>query len=437
MSIKTTTSSGKWEFWIDRGGTFTDIVAKAPDGSLKNSKYLSENPEQYKDAAIQGIRDFLKIDVNEKIQDLDVDCVKMGTTVATNALLERKGDRTLLLITEGFRDLLRIGYQARPKLFDFNIILPTPIYEMVAEIKERLNAAGEIIEPLDEVKAREDLKLARAKGIKSVAIALMHGYLNPIHEKQIAQIATEEGFEQISFSNEISPLMKLVGRADTTVIDAYLSPILKRYVDQISSEFNKDYTAQLLFMQSNGGLTDANVFRGKDAILSGPAGGVVGMVKTAQIAGFEKLIGFDMGGTSTDVCHYKGEFERSFETEVAGARVRAPMMDIHTVAAGGGSILFYRDGRFQVGPESAGANPGPACYRRGGPLTVTDCNVMLGKLQPFHFPSVFGPNADQPIDVSVVEKRFNEFAEEISVKNRAKKVGSCRISEWVFANSCI
>ena len=306
MSIKTTTSSGKWEFWIDRGGTFTDIVAKAPDGSLKNSKYLYENPEQYKDAAIQGIRDFLKIDVNEQIQDLDVDCVKMGTTVATNALLERKGDRTLLLITEGFRDLLRIGYQARPKLFDFNIILPTPIYEMVAEIKERLNAAGEIIEPLDEVKAREDLKLARANGIKSVAIALMHGYLNPIHEKQIAQIATEEGFEQISFSNEISPLMKLVGRADTTVIDAYLSPILKRYVDQISSEFNKDYTAQLLFMQSNGGLTDANVFRGKDAILSGPAGGVVGMAKTAQIAGFEKLIGFDMGGTSTDVCHYNG-----------------------------------------------------------------------------------------------------------------------------------
>ena len=428
MSIKTTTSSGKWEFWIDRGGTFTDIVAKAPDGSLKNSKYLSENPEQYKDAAIQGIRDFLKIDVNEKIQDLDVDCVKMGTTVATNALLERKGDRTLLLITEGFRDLLQIGYQARPKLFDFNIILPTPIYEMVAEIKERLNAAGEIIEPLDEVKAREDLKLARAKGIKSVAIALMHGYLNPIHEKQIAQIATEEGFEQISFSNEISPLMKLVGRADTTVIDAYLSPILKRYVDQISSEFNKDYTAQLLFMQSNGGVTDANVFRGKDAILSGPAGGVVGMVKTAQIAGFEKLIGFDMGGTSTDVCHYKGEFERSFETEVAGARVRAPMMDIHTVAAGGGSILFYRDGRFQVGPESAGANPGPACYRRGGPLTVTDCNVILGKLQPFHFPSVFGPNADQPIDVSVVEKRFNEFAEEISLKTGQKRLAPVELA---------
>ena len=380
MSIKTTTSIGKWEFWIDRGGTFTDIVAKAPDGSLKNSKYLSENPEQYKDAAIQGIRDFLKIDNNEKIQGSDVDCVKMGTTVATNALLERKGDRTLLLITEGFRDLLRIGYQARPKLFDFNIILPTPIYEIVGEIKERLDAEGEIIEPLDELKAREILKSARVKGIKSVAIALMHSYLNPIHEKRIAQIAADEGFEQISISHEISPLMKLVGRADTTVIDAYLSPILRRYVAQISSEFNSDYAAQLLFMQSNGGLTDANVFRGKDAILSGPAGGVVGMVKTAQIAGFEKLIGFDMGGTSTDVCHYNGEFERSFETEVAGARVRAPMMDIHTVAAGGGSILFFRDGRFQVGPDSAGANPGPACYRRGGPLTVTDCNVMLGKL---------------------------------------------------------
>ncbi|MDA9672155.1 hydantoinase B/oxoprolinase family protein [Paracoccaceae bacterium] len=429
MSIKTTTSSGKWEFWIDRGGTFTDIVAKAPDGSLKNSKYLSENPEQYKDAAIQGIRDFLKINNNEKIQGSDVDCVKMGTTVATNALLERKGDRTLLLITEGFRDLLRIGYQARPKLFDFNIILPTPIYEIVGEIKERLDAEGEIIEPLDVSNARETLKSARVKGIKSVAIALMHSYLNPIHEKRIAQIAADEGFEQISISYEISPLMKLVGRADTTVIDAYLSPILRRYVAQLSSEFNSDYASQLLFMQSNGGLTDANVFRGKDAILSGPAGGVVGMVKTAQIAGFEKLIGFDMGGTSTDVCHYKGEFERSFETEVAGARVRAPMMDIHTVAAGGGSILFFRDGRFQVGPESAGANPGPACYRRGGPLTVTDCNVMLGKLQPSHFPRVFGLNADQPIDVSVVENKFKEFAEEISLKTGNKPLSAIDLAD--------
>ena len=388
MSIKTTTSSGKWEFWIDRGGTFTDIVARAPDGSLKNSKYLSENPEQYKDAAIQGIRDFLKIGKNEKIQDLDVDCVKMGTTVATNALLERKGDRTLLLITKGFRDLLRIGYQARPKLFEFDIKLPMPIYELVAEVKERLDAGGKVIEALDEPAVYQALRAARAEGIKSVAIALMHSYLNPVHEKRVAQIAASEGFEQISVSHEISPLMKLVGRADTTVIDAYLSPILKRYVSQISSEFDQDHQAKLLFMQSNGGLTDANMFRGKDAILSGPAGGVVGMVKTAKIAGFDKLIGFDMGGTSTDVCHYNGQFERSFETEVAGARVRAPMMDIHTVAAGGGSILFFRDGRLQVGPESAGANPGPACYRRGGPLTVTDCNVMLGKLQPLHFPRV-------------------------------------------------
>ncbi len=429
MSIKTTNSSGKWEFWIDRGGTFTDIVAKSPDGTFKNSKYLSENPEQYKDAAIQGIRDFLKIDTNEKIQDLNVDCIKMGTTVATNALLERKGDRTLLLITEGFRDLLRIGYQARPKLFDFNIILPVPIYEMVGEVKERLGAQGEVIKLLDEAKARDDLKSARAKGIKSVAIALMHSYLNPIHEKRIAEIAADEGFEQISISYEISPLMKLVGRADTTVIDAYLSPILKRYVAQISSEFDTDYTAQLLFMQSNGGLTDANVFRGKDAILSGPAGGVVGMVKTAQIAGFEKLIGFDMGGTSTDVCHYNGEFERSFETEVAGARVRAPMMDIHTVAAGGGSILSFRDGRFQVGPESAGADPGPACYRRGGPLTVTDCNVMLGKLQPLHFPCVFGPNADQPIDFLVVENKFNEFAKEIAIKTMDKPLSAIELAE--------
>ena len=429
MSTKINSTSGKWEFWIDRGGTFTDIVAKSPNGSFKNSKYLSENPEQYKDAAIQGIRDFLKIGQNEKIQNLEVRCVKMGTTVATNALLERKGDRVLLLITEGFGDLLRIGYQARPKLFDFNIILPAPIYEMVSEIKERLDAEGQIIEPLDEAQARKSLKLARAKGIKSVAIAFMHSYLNPIHEKQIAQIAADEGFEQISVSHEISPLMKLVGRADTTVIDAYLSPILKRYVSQVTSEFDKNYTAQLLFMQSNGGLTDANVFRGKDAILSGPAGGVVGMVKTAKIAGFEKLIGFDMGGTSTDVCHYDGEFERSFETEVAGARVRAPMMDIHTVAAGGGSILFFRDGRFQVGPESAGASPGPACYRRGGPLTVTDCNVMLGKLQPLHFPHVFGPNADQPIDVSVVENRFKEFAEEISIKTGNKPLSAIELAD--------
>ena len=429
MSIKTTNSSGKWEFWIDRGGTFTDIVAKSPDGAFKNSKYLSENPEQYKDAAIQGIRDFLKIDGNKKIQDLNVDCVKMGTTVATNALLERKGDQTLLLITEGFRDLLRIGYQARPKLFDFNIILPTPIYEMVGEIKERLDAQGEVIKPLNEAKAREDLKSARTKGIKSVAIALMHSYLNPVHELRLAQIAADEGFEQISISYEISPLMKLVGRADTTVIDAYLSPIIKRYVSQVSSEFDENYTAQLLFMQSNGGLTDANVFRGKDAILSGPAGGVVGMVKTAKIAGFDKLIGFDMGGTSTDVCHYNGEYERSFETEVAGARVRAPMMDIHTVAAGGGSILFFRDGRFQVGPESAGADPGPACYRRGGPLTVTDCNVMLGKLHPLHFPCVFGPNADQPIDFLVVENKFKEFAEEISIKTGNKTLSAIELAD--------
>ena len=429
MSIKTTTSSGKWEFWIDRGGTFTDIVARAPDGSLKNSKYLSENPEQYKDAAIQGIRDFLKIGKNEKIQDLDVDCVKMGTTVATNALLERKGDRTLLLITKGFRDLLRIGYQARPKLFEFDIKLPMPIYELVAEVKERLDAGGKVIEALDEPAVYQALRAARAEGIKSVAIALMHSYLNPVHEKRVAQIAASEGFEQISVSHEISPLMKLVGRADTTVIDAYLSPILKRYVSQISSEFDQDHQAKLLFMQSNGGLTDANMFRGKDAILSGPAGGVVGMVKTAKIAGFDKLIGFDMGGTSTDVCHYNGQFERSFETEVAGARVRAPMMDIHTVAAGGGSILFFRDGRLQVGPESAGANPGPACYRRGGPLTVTDCNVMLGKLQPLHFPRVFGPNADQPIDIEAVEKSFQEFAEEISIKTGNKPLSGVELAE--------
>jgi len=409
-----------WQFWVDRGGTFTDIVGRRPDGSIVTRKLLSENPEQYRDAAVQGIRDLLELPAGAPIPPGAIEAVKMGTTVATNALLERKGERTLLLITQGFGDLLRIGYQNRPTLFDLKVELPELLYERVAEVPERLDADGSVVRPLDAAAARAALRRARADGIDGVAIALLHGYLNPDHEARVAAIAAEEGFGQISVSHRVSPLAKLVSRGDTTVVDAYLSPILRRYVDQVAEELGADgagadgSVTRLMFMQSNGGLTDARLFQGKDAILSGPAGGVVGMVKTGELAGHDRLIGFDMGGTSTDVCHYAGRYERSFETEVAGVRMRAPMMNIHTVAAGGGSILFFRDGRFQVGPESAGANPGPACYRRGGPLTVTDCNVMLGKLQPHHFPAVFGPNADRPLDAAIVREKFEAMAATIS-----------------------
>ena len=403
-----------WQFWVDRGGTFTDIVARKPDGSLATHKLLSENPERYRDAAVQGIREMLGLGADDPVPAGVIEAVKMGTTVATNALLERKGDRTLLLITEGFGDLLRIGHQARPQLFDLHIVLPELLYERVAEVTERLDAQGEVVTELDETSARAALKAAKADGIDSVAIAFMHGYQNPEHEARVAAIALEEGFGQISTSHQTSPLMKLVPRGDTTVVDAYLSPILRRYVDQVSDALGDD--TRLMFMQSNGGLTDAKLFQGKDAILSGPAGGVVGMVKTAELAGHDRLIGFDMGGTSTDVCHYAGAFERSFETEVAGVRMRAPMMNIHTVAAGGGSILHFADGRFQVGPDSAGADPGPACYRRGGPLTVTDCNVMLGKLQPAHFPAVFGAQGDQPMDADTVRAKFEAMAADIAAE---------------------
>ncbi|MEO9903138.1 hydantoinase B/oxoprolinase family protein [Nisaea sp.] len=401
-----------WQFWVDRGGTFTDIVARRPDGALDTHKLLSENPERYRDAAVQGIRELLGLADGAAVPAGTIDSVKMGTTVATNALLERKGDRTLLLITEGFGDLLRIGHQARPRIFDLQITLPELLYERVAEVHERLDADGETVTPLDEDSVRTVLRKAKEDGIDSVAIAFMHSYLNPAHEARVAAIAAEEGFGQISASHQTSPLMKLVPRGDTAVVDAYLSPILRRYVNQVSDALGGE--GRLMFMQSNGGLTDATLFQGKDAILSGPAGGVVGMVKTGELAGYDRLIGFDMGGTSTDVCHYAGTYERSFETEVAGVRMRAPMMNIHTVAAGGGSILHFRDGRFQVGPDSAGADPGPACYRRGGPLTVTDCNVMLGKLQPSHFPAVFGPNADQPLDAAVVRGKFEVLAREIA-----------------------
>ncbi|GAB5469992.1 MAG: hydantoinase B/oxoprolinase family protein [Rhodospirillales bacterium] len=413
-----------WQFWIDRGGTFTDVVARRPDGALITRKLLSENPERYRDAAVAGIRDLLELAAGAPIPPGQVEAVKMGTTVATNALLERKGERCLLLITEGFGDLLRIGYQNRPRLFDLKIVLPELLYERAAEVPERLDAQGRVLRPLDAVAARAALQAAYDDGIRAVAIAFLHAYINPEHEDRVAAIAEEIGFTQVSTSQRTSPMMKLVSRGDTTVVDAYLSPILRRYVDQVrdalgggqdgAQDDNRGAAPRLLFMQSNGGLTDADFFQGKDAILSGPAGGVVGMAKTAEQAGFSQVIGFDMGGTSTDVCHYAGSYERSFETEVAGVRMRAPMMNIHTVAAGGGSILSFRDGRFQVGPESAGANPGPACYRRGGPLTVTDCNVMLGKVQPAHFPRVFGPEGDQPLDAVVVRAKFEALAAEIA-----------------------
>ncbi|MCK5778834.1 MAG: hydantoinase B/oxoprolinase family protein [Rhodospirillales bacterium] len=405
-----------WQIWIDRGGTFTDLVARKPNGELISHKLLSENPEQYEDAALQGIRDMLGLDKNDPIPPGKVDAVKMGTTVATNALLERKGDRTALVITKGFGDALRIGYQNRPRLFDMNIKLPELVYERVLEADERMAVDGEVLKALDEDALRKGLQDIYDDGIRSVAIAFLHGYKHTEHEIRAGEIAKDVGFTQISVSHQVSPLIKLVSRGDTTVVDAYLSPILRRYVDRVAADLEAGGSdgPRLMFMQSNGGLTDAKLFQGKDSILSGPAGGVVGMVRTAQIAGFDNIIGFDMGGTSTDVAHFDGEYERSLENVVAGVRMRAPMMNIHTVAAGGGSILMFDGARFRVGPESAGANPGPACYRRGGPLAVTDCNVMLGKIQPQFFPSVFGPNADEPLDGDAVKTKFDELADRIA-----------------------
>ena len=400
----------RWQFWIDRGGTFTDVVARRPDGALVTHKLLSENPEHYRDAAVQGIRELMGVAPGEAIPGAEIEVVKMGTTVATNALLERKGDRTLLVITEGFHDALRIAYQARPRLFDLNIVLPELLYETVVEVPERVTAHGEVLVPVDLDKTRQGLQAAYNDGIRAVAIVFMHGYRYTAHEIAVAELARSIGFTQVSSSHEASPLMKLVGRGDTTVVDAYLSPILRRYVDQVASELRG---VNLMFMQSNGGLVDARLFQGKDAILSGPAGGIVGAVQTTTDGGFDRIITFDMGGTSTDVAHYDGEYERAFETLVAGVRVRAPMMMIHTVAAGGGSICFFDGSRYRVGPESAGANPGPAAYRRGGPLAVTDCNVMLGKLQPEFFPAVFGPGQDEPLDRDVVHTKFAALAAEI------------------------
>jgi 5-oxoprolinase (ATP-hydrolysing) len=400
-----------WQFWIDRGGTFTDVVGRRPDGSLVTHKLLSDNPERYADAALQGIRDLLGLAPDGDLREAAIDCVKMGTTVATNALLERKGERTLLVVTKGFGDALRIAYQNRPKLFDRHIVLPELLYERVVEIDERVTAQGEVLRPPDLAAARVAMSEAFATGIRSAAVVLLHGYRTPDHEERVAALARAIGFTQVSVGNRISPLMKLVGRGDTTVVDAYLSPILRRYVGRVAAELG---ATRLLFMQSNGGLVDARLFQGKDAILSGPAGGIVGAVRTATAGGFERIIGFDMGGTSTDVSHYAGEYERGFETMVAGVRMRAPMMTINTVAAGGGSICSFDGGRYRVGPESAGAAPGPACYRRGGPLTVTDCNVMLGKLQPEFFPRLFGPGGDQTLDAAIVAERFAALAETIA-----------------------
>ncbi|MBL8325687.1 MAG: hydantoinase B/oxoprolinase family protein [Rubrivivax sp.] len=402
--------SSRWQFWIDRGGTFTDIVGRRPDGGLETLKLLSENPEQYQDAAVEGIRRLLGLKAGEAITPERVECVKMGTTVATNALLERKGDRTLLVTTLGFRDALRIAYQARPRLFDRHIVLPELLYERVVEAHERVGAHGDVLVPLDEARLRGELQTAFDAGIRSVAIVFMHGYRYTSHEQAAARVARELGFTQVSVSHVVSPLMKLVGRGDTTVVDAYLSPILRRYVDQVANQMPG---VRLFFMQSSGGLTEAHHFQGKDAILSGPAGGIVGMVRTAVAGGHDKVIGFDMGGTSTDVSHYAGEFERAFETLVAGVRMRAPMMSIHTVAAGGGSLLQFDGARLRVGPESAGANPGPASYRRGGPLAVTDANVMLGKIQPAYFPKVFGPKANEALDRDGVVAKFEAMAAQV------------------------
>ena len=439
-------ANGTWDFWIDRGGTFTDVIARRPDNSLVAHKLLSEHPAAYRDAAVQGIRDLMGIAPSEPIPADQIGAVKMGTTVATNALLERKGERTLLLISKGFRDALKIGYQARPKIFARQIIKPEMLYEEVAEVDERVRADGTVEAAPDLVTIRGLLVDALARGINAVAIVFLHAYRYPEHEQRVAALARELGFPQVSVSHEISPLVKLVGRGDTTVVDAYLSPIIRRYVAKVASEIapaakNKDASGarapHLMFMMSSGGLTMADLFQGKDAILSGPAGGVVGMAETGREAGFARLIGFDMGGTSTDVSHFDGEYERAFETEVAGVRMRAPMMLIHTVAAGGGSILHFDGARFRVGPDSAGANPGPMCYRRGGPLAVTDANVMVGKLIADFFPKIFGPKQSEPLDTAAVRQGFTQLAEEIADGRSAEDVadGFIKIAVENMANA--
>src|SRR5215471_9083553 len=459
-------TDGSWDFWIDRGGTFTDVIGRRPDGALVAHKLLSDNPEAYGDAAVQGIRDLIGVKPGGPIPQGIIGSVKMGTTVATNALLERKGERTLLLITKGFRDALKIGYQARPKIFARHIIKPQMLYERVVEVDERVRADGTVEKEPDLTAVRAELSAALAAGIKAVAIVFMHAYRYCEHEQRVAALAREIGFPQVSVSHEVSPLIKLVGRGDTTVVDAYLSPILQRYVARVARDMgtsvaaNRDASApvsplageaqqrgtptrtapaapRLMFMMSSGGLTAAELFQGKDAILSGPAAGVVGMAETGREAGFSHLIGFDMGGTSTDVSHFDGEYERAFETEVAGVRMRAPMMLIHTVAAGGGSILHFDGARFRVGPDSAGANPGPKCYRRGGPLALTDANVMVGKLLADFFPKIFGAQQNLPLDAETVREAFAQLATQIGDGRSPEEVadGFIKIAVENMANA--
>ena len=424
-----------WDFWIDRGGTFTDIVARDPGGRLHKAKLLSENPGQYEDAALHGIRGFLGLAQDAAIPAERVASVKMGTTVATNALLERKGEPLVFVTTAGLGDQLRLGYQNRPRLFDRQIVLPAMLYARVIEARERVRADGTVERPLDEAHLVEELAVARADGLGACAIVFVHGYRHRAHEARAAELARDAGFAQVSVSHRVSPLMKMVSRGDTTVVDAYLTPILRRYIDRVAAAFEGDMAGKLMFMQSSGGLTGAGRFQGKDAILSGPAGGVVGAVRTSEIAGQRRIIGFDMGGTSTDVCHFAGEFERVFNTAIAGARITAPMMMIHTVAAGGGSILGFDGARMRVGPESAGADPGPASYGRGGPLTVTDANVVTGRLRPEFFPAIFGPGADRPLDAAAAGAGFAALAAEIGKPPEAAAEGFLRIAVENMANA--
>ena len=434
-------TGARWQFWIDRGGTFTDVVGRRPDGTLATHKLLSDNPEQYRDAAVAGIRHLLGLQPGEPVTPALVESVKMGTTVATNALLERKGEPTLLVTTRGFRDALRIAYQNRPRLFDRHIVLPELLYGEVIEAQERVGAQGDVLQALDEARLRTGLLAAHGRGLRSVAIVFMHGYRFTQHEQAAARIAREVGFTQVSTSHQTSPMMKFVSRGDTTVVDAYLSPILRRYVEQVAGDMPG---VQLFFMQSSGGLTDAHAFQGKDAILSGPAGGIVGMARTAELAhrhssaaldGPVKVIGFDMGGTSTDVSHFAGQFEREFETQVAGVRMRAPMMSIHTVAAGGGSILGFDGARFRVGPRSAAANPGPACYRRGGPLAVTDANVIVGKIQPRYFPKVFGTGGNEALSFEAAKALFDPLVQQTGRSAEAIAEGFIAIAVQQMANA--
>ena len=418
----------RWQFWIDRGGTFTDIVALRPDGQLVTHKLLSEHPERYQDAAVQGIRDLLGVRDGESLPSDRIQVVKLGTTVATNALLERKGERTLLVTTAGFADAMAIGYQNRPHLFALKIERPPALYAGVVEVRERIGAHGQVVQPLDLADAELQLRAARRQGFRACAVVFVHGYRYPQHETAVAELARHLGFTQISVSHEVSPLMKLVSRGDTTVVDAYLSPVLRHYVDQLAARLP---AVTLQIMQSSGGLVEAMRLRGKDAILSGPAGGIVGAVQTSVLAGLTKIIAFDMGGTSTDVSHYAGEYERSFETEIAGVRLRSPVLQIHTVAAGGGSICSFDGVRLRVGPQSAGALPGPAAYRRGGPLTLTDCNVMVGKLRAEFFPQVFGASGDLPLDTDAVADQFAQLAHRVTASSGRHRTAAALATDFL------